>query len=65
MLSKSMERKFDRIKKSEEAGQNGKQTMNRSLRKLLKNKLAIVGIAIFAIIWPGREYVKQIYNREV
>ncbi len=50
MLSKSLERKFDRIKKSEEAGQNGKQTMNRSLRKLLKNKLAIVGIAIFAII---------------
>lgn len=50
MLSKSLERKFDRIKKSEEAGLNGKQTMNRSLRKLLKNKLAIVGIAIFAII---------------
>ena len=50
MLSKSLERKFDRIKKKEEAGQNGKQTMNRSLRKLLKNKLAIVGIAIFAII---------------
>ena len=50
MLSKSMERKFDRIKKSEEAGLNGKQTMNRSLRKLLKNKLAIVGIVIFAII---------------
>jgi DHA3 family macrolide efflux protein-like MFS transporter len=22
-------------------------------------------VAIFAIIWPGREYVKQIYNREV
>ena len=50
MLSKSLERKFDRIKKSEEAGLNGKQTMNRSLRKLLKNKLAIVGIVIFAII---------------
>lgn len=50
MLSKSMERKFDRIKKKEEAGLNGKQTMNRSLRKLLKNKLAIVGIVIFAII---------------
>ena len=50
MLSKSLERKFDRIKKNEEAGLNGKQTMNRSLRKLLKNKLAIVGIAIFAII---------------
>jgi len=50
MISKSLERKFDRIKKSEEAGLNGKQTMNRSLRKLLKNKLAIVGIVIFAII---------------
>lgn len=50
MLSKSLERKFDRIKKNEEAGLNGKQTMNRSLRKLLKNKLAIVGIVIFAII---------------
>ncbi|MGB4590305.1 MAG: ABC transporter permease [Clostridiaceae bacterium] len=50
MISKSLERKFDRIKKSEEAGLNGKQTMNRSLRKLLKNKLAIIGIVIFAII---------------
>jgi len=50
MLSKSMGKKFDRIKKNEEAGLNANQTMNRSLRKFIKNKLAILGIVIFAAI---------------
>lgn len=50
MISRRLHRKFDRIKEREEQGLNGKKTMNRSLRKLLKNKLAILGIAVFGII---------------
>ena len=50
MRSKRLDRKFDRIREREEQGLNGKKSMNRSLRKLLKNKLAIAGIGVFAII---------------
>lgn len=44
------DRKLDKIKMLEESGELGKKNINRSLRKLLNNKLAIIGIAIFAII---------------
>ena len=50
MRSKRLDRKFDRIREREEQGLNGKKSMNRSLRKLLKNKLAIAGIAVFSVI---------------
>lgn len=49
-ISKTMNKKFDRIKAMEEAGRGENKTMNRSLRKLLKNKLALAGMVIFAII---------------
>ena len=44
------DRKLDKIKKLEEEGALGKKKVNRSLRKLLNNRLAIVGIIIFLII---------------
>lgn len=50
MRSKRLNRKFDKIREREEKGLNGKKSMNRSLRKLLKNKLAILGIGVFGII---------------
>lgn len=50
MRSKRLDRKFDRIREREEQGLNGKKSMNRSLRKLLKNKLAIAGIGVFSLI---------------
>ena len=50
MISRKLDRKFDRILEREEKGLNGQKTMNRSLRKFLKNRLAIVGVVLFAII---------------
>ncbi|NCC79801.1 MAG: peptide ABC transporter permease, partial [Clostridia bacterium] len=50
MISRRLERKFDRIKEREEKGLNGGKTMNRSLRKFLKNRLAIIGVVLFAVI---------------
>ena len=44
------DRKLDKIKKLEEEGALGNKKVNRSLRKLLNNRLAIVGIIIFLII---------------
>lgn len=45
-----LDRKFDKLLAAEEAGKLGKSKMNRSLRKLLENRLAVIGIVIFAII---------------
>lgn len=50
MRNRRLDRKFDKIREREEQGLNGKKSMNRSLRKLLKNKLAILGIAVFGLI---------------
>jgi peptide/nickel transport system permease protein len=47
--NKRLYRSFDKIKIREEAGQNY-NNMNRQLRKLLNNKLAVFGIAVFLII---------------
>ena len=44
------DRKLDRIREAEEAGKLGKNQANRTLRKLLNNRLAIVGIVIFSLI---------------
>ena len=44
------DRKLDKILKDEEAGLLGKKKVNRTLRKLMNNKLAIVGLVIFSII---------------
>lgn len=44
------DRKLDKIKELEESGALGKKNVNRSLRKLMNNKLAVIGIIIFSII---------------
>lgn len=44
------DRKLDRILEQEEAGLLGKKKVNRTLRKLMNNKLAIIGLFIFSII---------------
>ncbi|WP_300379511.1 ABC transporter permease [Clostridium sp.] len=44
------DRKLDKILEQEEAGLLGKRKVNRTLRKLLNNKLAIIGLFIFSII---------------
>lgn len=44
------DRKLDKIKDLEESGVLGKKKVNRSLRKLMNNKLAIIGLVIFSII---------------
>ncbi len=45
-----LDRKFDKLLAAEEAGKLGKSKMNRSLRKMLENRLAVIGAAIFFII---------------
>lgn len=50
MNTKRLHRKFDLIKQREEEGKNDKQTMSRSLRKFLKNRLAIAGLVVFSLI---------------
>ena len=42
-----LDRKFDRIREKEEAGLLGQKKVNRSLRKLMNNKLAVIGVVIF------------------
>lgn len=45
-----LDRQFDRIRDLEEAGLNKKSNTSRALRKLLNNRLAMFGLAIFLII---------------
>ena len=45
-----LDRKFDKLKALEESGKLGNSTGNRTLRKLLNNKLAMGGIVVFLII---------------
>ncbi len=45
-----LDRQFDRIRDREEAGLNKKSTTSRALRKLLNNRLAMFGLAVFLII---------------
>lgn len=46
----SLDRKFDRLRAREEAGLIKKSSMNRQLRKILNNKLAVAGFAVFLTI---------------
>ena len=50
MASTSLDKKFDRIRALEEAGKLKSASGSRALRKLLSNRLAVVGIAIFLLI---------------
>lgn len=50
MSNASLHRRFDRIRELEESGRARKQSGSRALRKLLSNRLAVVGLGIFLII---------------
>lgn len=50
MSTRSLNRQFDRIRRQEEAGQVRTRHGNRALRKLLNNRLAVLGLVIFSII---------------
>ena len=50
MNNKAINKKMDTILELENSGQLGSSNKSRALRKLLANKLAVVGILIFAII---------------
>ncbi|SCK01854.1 Probable D%2CD-dipeptide transport system permease protein ddpC [uncultured Clostridium sp.] len=45
-----LDRKLDKIREKEEAGLLGQKKVNRSLRKLMNNKLAVIGVVIFTVI---------------
>ncbi|MDD2458763.1 MAG: ABC transporter permease, partial [Eubacteriales bacterium] len=45
-----LDRQFDRIRDREEAGLNKRSTASRALRKLLNNRLAMFGLAVFLLI---------------
>lgn len=45
-----LDRKFDKLLAAEEAGLLGKKKANRALRKMMENRLAMIGLAVFAII---------------
>ncbi|MBT4568720.1 MAG: ABC transporter permease [Marinovum sp.] len=50
MVSRSLNKKFDKILAREEIGNLTSKTGNRSLRKLMNNRLAVVGLVLFSII---------------
>lgn len=45
-----LDRKFDKLLAAEEAGLLGKKKTNRALRKMMENRLAMIGLVIFVII---------------
>lgn len=45
-----LDRKFDKIRADEESGKLTGVTMNRMLRKMLNNRLAVIGFVIFLVI---------------
>ncbi len=46
----ALDRKMDRIRDLEEAGKLGTKMTNRTMRKLLSNKLAVAGAVLFVVI---------------
>jgi peptide/nickel transport system permease protein len=50
MSSSALNKKFDRIRAQEEAGLLKTSTGNRALRKMMSNRLAMVGLIMFSII---------------
>ena len=45
-----LDRKFDKIRAAEEAGKLGRHKGSRALRKMMENRLAMIGLVVFAII---------------
>ena len=45
-----LDRKFDKLLAAEEAGKLGKKKANRALRKMMENRLAVIGLVVCAII---------------
>ncbi len=45
-----LDRKFDKLLAAEEAGRLGKKHRNRMLSKMMENRLAVIGLAVFLII---------------
>ena len=45
-----LDRKFDKLRDAEEAGKLGKSKTSRAVRKMMENRLAVIGIVVFAII---------------
>ena len=43
-----LDRKFDRLRDAEEAGKLGKSKTSRAVRKMLENRLAVIGLGVFA-----------------
>ncbi|MGY9031950.1 MAG: ABC transporter permease [Rhodobacterales bacterium] len=50
MSSRSLNKKFDKILAREEAGELSSNSGSRALKKLLNNRLALVGLILFSII---------------
>ena len=50
MVSRSLNKKFDKILALEEAGSLKSKTGSRSLRKMMNNRLAVVGLILFSLI---------------
>ena len=50
MSNTALDRKFDRIREREEAGLLKPRGGSRALRKLMSNRLAMIGVVIFAVI---------------
>ncbi len=45
-----LDRKFDKLLAAEEAGRLGKKSGNRMLRKMMENRLAVIGLVVFLVI---------------
>ena len=45
-----LDRKFDKLRDAEEAGRLGKSKTSRAVRKMMENRLAVIGIVVFGII---------------
>ena len=45
-----LDRKFDKLRDAEEAGRLGKSKTSRAVRKMMENRLAVIGIVVFAVI---------------
>lgn len=45
-----LDRKFDKLLAAEEAGKLGHSKLSRSLRKMLENRMAVIGFVVFLII---------------
>lgn len=51
MANTALDRKFDQLRALEEAGQLTSKSGGRAIRKMLNNRLAVIGLIVFAIIF--------------